>query len=45
MLSELTPGAPLCHGYASDARFDGLEIALKRGQMGNVDYFGLARGK
>lgn len=44
MLSELTPGAPLCRGYSNDARFDGLEIALKGGQMGNDDYFGLARG-
>ena len=44
MLSELTPGAPLCRGYSNDARFDGLEIALKGGQMGKADFFGLARG-
>jgi uncharacterized protein YgbK (DUF1537 family) len=44
MLSELTPGAPLCRGYSNDARFDGLEIALKGGQMGRADYFGMARG-
>lgn len=44
MLSELTPGAPLCRGYSEDARFDGLEIALKGGQMGRTDYFGMARG-
>lgn len=44
MLTELTPGAPLCRGYSDDARFDGLEIALKGGQMGKVDYFGMARG-
>ena len=44
MLAELTPGAPLCRAYADDPRFDGLEIALKGGQMGTVDYFGLARG-
>lgn len=44
MLSELTPGAPLCRGYSDDARFDGLEIALKGGQMGKPDYFGMARG-
>lgn len=45
MQHELTPGAPLCRGYSNDARFDGLEIALKGGQMGNADYFGLARGQ
>jgi len=44
MLAELTPGAPLCRGYSNDPRFDGLEIALKGGQMGKEDYFGLARG-
>jgi len=44
MLAELTPGAPLCRGYSDDPKFDGLEIALKGGQMGKVDYFGMARG-
>jgi uncharacterized protein YgbK (DUF1537 family) len=44
MLGELTPGAPLCRGYSENPKFDGLEIALKGGQMGKVDYFGMARG-
>lgn len=44
MQSELTPGAPLCRGYSNDPRFDGLEIALKGGQMGKADYFGRVRG-
>jgi uncharacterized protein YgbK (DUF1537 family) len=44
MLAELTPGAPLCRGYSDDPKFDGLEIALKGGQMGKADYFGMARG-
>jgi uncharacterized protein YgbK (DUF1537 family) len=44
MRAELTPGAPLCRGYSDDPRFDGLEIALKGGQMGKADYFGMARG-
>jgi 3-oxoisoapionate kinase len=44
MLAELTPGAPLCRGYSNDPRFDGLEIALKGGQMGKADYFGQVRG-
>ena len=45
MLAELTPGAPLCRGYSDDPEFDGLEIALKGGQMGKVDYFGMVRGE
>lgn len=44
MLAELTPGAPLCRGYSQDPKLDGLEIALKGGQMGKADYFGAARG-
>lgn len=44
MLAELTPGAPLCRGYSEDPQLDGLEIALKGGQMGKADYFGAARG-
>ena len=44
MLAELTPGAPLCRGYSENPAFDGLEIALKGGQMGKADYFGMARG-
>ena len=44
MLSELTPGAPLCRGYSEDSKLDGLEIALKGGQMGKADYFGMVRG-
>jgi 3-oxoisoapionate kinase len=45
MMAELTPGAPLCRAYSDDPQFDGLEIALKGGQMGKVDYFGIVRGK
>lgn len=44
MLAELTPGAPLCRAYSEDPQFDGLEIALKGGQMGKAGYFGLVRG-
>jgi uncharacterized protein YgbK (DUF1537 family) len=44
MLAELTPGAPLCRAYSDDPQFDGLEIALKGGQMGKADYFGMVRG-
>lgn len=43
MLAEVTPGAPLCRAYSDDPHFDGLEIALKGGQMGKQDYFGRVR--
>ena len=45
MMAELTPGAPLCRGYSEDPEFDGLEIALKGGQMGKADFFGMVRGQ
>jgi len=34
-----TPGSPLCCAYSDDARLDGLQIALKGGQVGADDYF------
>jgi 3-oxoisoapionate kinase len=34
-----TPGSPLCTAYSSDPFFNGLEIALKGGQVGHDDYF------
>jgi len=34
-----TPGSPLCLGYSEETAFDGLEIALKGGQVGGDDYF------
>ncbi len=34
-----TPGSPLCTAFSSDPIFNGLEIALKGGQVGNDDYF------
>ncbi len=39
-LMPVAPGAPLCRAYSADPRFDGLEISLKAGQVGKVDYFG-----
>ena len=39
LLAPAAPGAPLCRTYSDDPRFDGLEIALKGGQMGQPDYF------
>jgi 3-oxoisoapionate kinase len=34
-----TPGSPLCLAHSDDKAFDGLEIALKGGQVGGDDYF------
>ncbi|MBK8034401.1 MAG: four-carbon acid sugar kinase family protein [Chloroflexi bacterium] len=39
-LTPVAPGAPICRAYSADPRFDGLEISLKAGQVGKVDYFG-----
>jgi len=35
----LDPGAPLCRAYADDPSLDGLELVLKGGQVGSVDFF------
>jgi len=37
------PGSPLCSAYSDDPVFDGLEIALKGGQVGGDDYFSIIR--
>lgn len=39
MLREVHPGGPLCKSYAKLDSFNNLEIALKGGQVGEVDYF------
>lgn len=39
----VAPGSPLCRAHASAPEFDGLEIALKAGQVGAADYFGSIR--
>jgi len=38
-LAPTVPGAALCLAHAQDARQDGLQLALKGGQMGSLDYF------
>ncbi|MEZ5650384.1 MAG: four-carbon acid sugar kinase family protein [Burkholderiaceae bacterium] len=38
-----TPGSPLCVAHCDDPAFDGLEIALKGGQIGSAAYFGRIR--
>ncbi|MBL8893142.1 MAG: four-carbon acid sugar kinase family protein, partial [Rhizobiales bacterium] len=34
-----TPGSPLCTAHSASAAFNGLEIAMKGGQVGKDDYF------
>jgi uncharacterized protein YgbK (DUF1537 family) len=34
-----TPGSPLCTAASTDPRLDGIEIAMKGGQVGGDDYF------
>lgn len=41
--ARLAPGAPLCRLHADDAALDGVEVALKGGQMGDKDFFETAR--
>lgn len=42
-LAQTAPGSPLCRTNSRTERFDGLEIALKGGQIGGDDYFGLVK--
>ena len=41
--ARLARGAPLCRFVSTDARINGLEVALKGGQMGDVEFFEKAR--
>jgi len=34
-----TPGSPLCTAHSASAEFNGLELAMKGGQVGKDDYF------
>jgi 3-oxoisoapionate kinase len=42
-LAPTIPGAAICRAWSEDAALDGLELALKGGQMGGEDYFGRVR--
>ena len=42
-IAPLAPGSPLCRAHAERANRDGLEIALKGGQVGAADLFVAAR--
>jgi uncharacterized protein YgbK (DUF1537 family) len=43
VVARLAPGAPLCRLHAAGSPLDGLEVALKGGQMGDASYFIKAR--
>jgi uncharacterized protein YgbK (DUF1537 family) len=38
-----SPGSPLCTAHSADPRVDGMEVALKGGQVGLDDYFSMIR--
>jgi uncharacterized protein YgbK (DUF1537 family) len=38
-LAAVAPGSPLCRAHSDDPVHDGLEIALKGGQVGRPDFF------
>lgn len=38
-LGPLDPGSPLCRAHGADTPLDGLELALKGGQVGRPDFF------
>jgi 3-oxoisoapionate kinase len=42
-IAPIAPGAPLCRVFSTDPRVDGIEIALKGGQMGKENFFGSVR--
>ena len=42
-IASLAPGAPLCRAYAARLDRDGLEIALKGGQVGAPNFFVAAK--
>ena len=42
-LAPTVPGAALFKAHSEDPALAGLELALKGGQMGSVDYFGLIK--
>lgn len=43
VVAPLAPGSPLCRAHAPGGPLDGLELALKGGQIGRADFFGRVR--
>ncbi|ARQ62209.1 UNVERIFIED_ORG: uncharacterized protein YgbK (DUF1537 family) [Rhizobium etli] len=42
-VAKLAPGGPLCRAHSQERSRNGIEIAMKGGQVGAVDYFVTAR--
>jgi uncharacterized protein YgbK (DUF1537 family) len=42
-LAPTIPGAAICRAWSDDPAVDGLQLALKGGQMGSQDYFAMVR--
>jgi uncharacterized protein YgbK (DUF1537 family) len=42
-VAKLAPGGPLCRAHSTDPSRNGMEIAMKGGQVGAADYFVTAR--
>ena len=42
-IARLAPGCPLCRAHSQAAALDGLQIALKGGQVGGPDFFQAAK--
>lgn len=38
-MAALAPGAPMCRATSENPRLDGLELVLKGGQIGGIDFF------
>jgi uncharacterized protein YgbK (DUF1537 family) len=43
VIARIAPGVPLCRASFTDSPLDGLEVALKGGQLGGPDFFESAR--
>jgi 3-oxoisoapionate kinase len=42
-IAPIAPGSPLCRAHCASGPFDGIEIALKGGQVGAADFFCAAK--
>jgi uncharacterized protein YgbK (DUF1537 family) len=42
-VSRIAPGSPLCAAHSDNDEWRGLEISLKGGQVGQADFFSVAR--
>jgi uncharacterized protein YgbK (DUF1537 family) len=42
-IAPVAPGSPLCRAHSTDPTRDGLQIALKGGQVGGDDFFRAVR--